>query len=182
MSGEGLFPLPAVTVGRTAAISTDNVYRYWLNREWGEGEGRIGDGATFVMLNPSTADAENDDPTIRRCIGFAKSWGCVRLRVVNLYAYRATKPEAMFNARHEVGIDIVGPDNDMWVTHALRVTAGPVVAAWGANAQPDRVAEVMALPGAARMQVLGLTKAGAPRHPLYMPAASTLTPYRKARS
>lgn len=170
-SEDALFDLPPqVTPG--AVISADSVYRYWLHRSWGEGEDRVGDGATFVMLNPSTADATLDDPTIRRCIGFAKAWGCVRLRVVNLYALRSTDPKGLWS--HP---DPVGPENDMWIEHALRVTNGPVVAAWGANAKPDRVKHVMKLPGMDRVQHLGLTKAGAPRHPLYLRADSPLAPF-----
>lgn len=78
---------------RYASISECNRYRWWLRRVWDArllSDGRIANEVNFVMLNPSTADAEVDDPTIRRCIGFAKAWGFAALTVTNLYALRGT--------------------------------------------------------------------------------------------
>lgn len=170
----GLFELE----GRRALLSPDGVYRYTLHRGWGA---RGSASAVFVMLNPSTADAHLDDPTIRRCVGFAKRLGCGGLKVVNLYAYRATSPDDMFAARR-AGNDIIGPENDeiLWAT--LYVAAHhdrPVVAAWGAEADQARVAEVVSMARAAgvEFQALGVTKHGAPRHPLYLRADSELTPW-----
>lgn len=168
----GLFDPPGVPspLRSDAHFSGDGVHRYWLHRAWDDG----GDGATFVMLNPSTADAVVNDRTINRCIGFAKEWGCTHLRVVNLYALRSTDPDALW-----VHDDPVGPDNDMWIEHALKVTAGPVVAAWGVNARLDRVMQVLALPRAQeRLMCLGVTKNGAPKHPLFVPGGTPLVPYR----
>lgn len=149
---------------RTGALMTeDGRYRYWLERRWGSGP-----WVTFVMLNPSTADATEDDPTIRRCVGFAKSWGLAGLMVVNLYALRSTDPKGLWTDD-----DPVGPRNDFHLrTAALDAAMGgtPLVAAWGANAKPSRVAQVRAMPGMDRLSHLGLTKAGAPKHPLYLRA------------
>ena len=153
----------------TAHLSDDGLYRYSLTRWVLDGVAR--DRATeagretclFVMLNPSTADADRDDPTIRRCMRFTRDWGFARLKVVNLYALRATDPKALWLAD-----DPVGPEND----HNLALAFGMCdasIAAWGAHAKPERVAEVMAIPMAPRY-ALGLTKHGAPRHPLYMRA------------
>jgi hypothetical protein len=156
-----------------AYISDDGLYRYTLGRRWSD-DLDVGP-AVFVMLNPSTADAEVDDPTIRRCIGFAKALGCGGLHVVNLYAFRATKPADMFAAA-----DPVGPENDQVLTDtAVRAEREdrPLIAAWGANAKPGRVAKVLGLPGFGSLQALGLTKAGAPRHPLYLPSASRPSAY-----
>lgn len=162
---ESLFPTPR----GSANISDDGLYRYSLTRHVLTGDARdhateIGkETCTFVMLNPSTADAEQDDPTIRRCIGFARDWGYARLKVVNLYAYRATNPRDLWLAD-----DPVGPEND----HALALAFGMsdcLTAAWGAHAKPERVAAVMAIPMAPRY-ALGLTKNGSPHHPLYAPA------------
>jgi hypothetical protein len=142
----------------SAFISNDGLYRYSLTREL-DGKGTC----TFVMLNPSTADAEQDDPTIRRCIRFAKEWGFGRLKVVNLYAYRATKPADLWLAD-----DPVGPEND----HTLSLVFGGsdlIVAAWGCHAKSDRVAEILSWPIRPRV-CLGITKQGAPRHPLYLRA------------
>lgn len=156
-------------VRRHARISKDGLYRYALWREWRTALERPR-WATFVMLNPSTADAEVDDPTIRRCIGFAKSLGCTGLAVVNLYALRSTSPDALW-----VADDPVGPENDATLAEFLGMSAryhGPLIAAWGAKAKADRVREVLALPGADRLLALGTTKDGAPRHPLYLRADS----------
>jgi hypothetical protein len=143
-----------------AFISDDGLYRYSLTRHVAPltGEGT----ATFVMLNPSTADAETDDPTIRRCIGFARSWGFEWLKVVNLFAFRATDPRELLAAD-----DPSGPEN---LCTIAKVVGGSdlVVCAWGAfplagREHVDLVLELIAAPHA-----LGLTKNGSPRHPLYV--------------
>lgn len=155
---------------RGAILSPDRLYRYWLSRRWGRGP-----LATFIMLNPSVADATQDDPTIRRCIGFAKTWGLAGIAVVNLYALRSTQPAALWLAE-----DPVGPDNDVHLESAAAMAyahQSPIVAAWGANARPNRVAEVLALAGMDRLTALGVTKAGQPRHPLYLRADCTPTPW-----
>jgi hypothetical protein len=118
----------------------------------------------FVMLNPSTADAEQDDPTIRRCMGFARTWGFGGIVVLNLYAYRATKPTDLWRAT-----DPVGPENDRLLGDYL-ARAELIVAAWGAHAKPQRIQALqkMAAVRDAALHCLGVTKAGAPRHPLYV--------------
>ena len=149
---------------RGAVISDCGRYRYRLTRTWDD----TLPAATFVMLNPSTADANVDDPTIRRCLGFARAWGCGSLVVVNLYAWRATDPRELLTAD-----DPVGPNNYAYLTAEAMVAAdsgGPLVAAWGASGQPERVAQVLALPGMDRLTALALTKTGQPRHPLYLKA------------
>jgi hypothetical protein len=153
----------------SAYLSECGRYRYSLTRDVAPltGEGTC----TFVMLNPSSADAEKDDPTVRRCIRFARDWGYARLTVVNLYAFRATDPRALKTAT-----DPVGPEND----HVLSVVFGAsdrIVAAWGCHAAPERVAEVMGWPIRPRI-CLGLTKDGAPRHPLYVRADARLVGFR----
>ncbi len=108
-----------------AVISDCGKYRYTLEREWMTGQGTC----LFVMLNPSTADASEDDPTIRRCIGFAQRWGYQRLTVGNLFAYRATDPLGL----REVPLDVaIGPEND---DHLCDLSHGAslIVAAWGAH-------------------------------------------------
>lgn len=156
---------------RTDALISDcGKYRYWLSRWWSNTIAP----ATFVMLNPSTADAAVDDPTIRRCIGYAKAWGCGGVRVVNLYAYRATDPKELWKVP-----DPVGPENDHFLeifAWEARAWPGPLVAAWGANAKPDRVADVLRIPGMDRLEALALTRQGQPRHPLYLRADLTPGP------
>jgi hypothetical protein len=122
----------------------------------------------FVMLNPSTADAHHNDPTIRRCLRYAQDWNCGALMVANLYAWRATDPNDLWTAD-----DPVGPQNDAHLYAAATIAAesgGPLVGAWGANARPDRIAAVLALPGMDRLTALAVTKAGQPKHPLYLKA------------
>lgn len=163
---------PGVGVRREAVLSEDGQYRYSLVRRWASS----GLPAQFIMLNPSIADDAVDDPTIRRCVGFARALGCAGLVVVNLYAYRATKPADLWRAE-----DPVGPHADTYiriVAHRAAVGA-PLIAAWGANAKPDRVAHVRELVASARAELtaLGVTKSGAPRHPLYLPSAAVPTPW-----
>jgi hypothetical protein len=150
-------------VNRNATLSDDGRYRYRLTRDWDASESRV----AFCMLNPSTADAEEDDPTIRRCIGFAQSWGYGGLVVVNLFAYRATNPLALAAVE-----DPVGPENDAhlsWVAGS----ADLIVAAWGVGGGlRGRDRAVKARWATRIVHHLGLTKAGHPRHPLYLPSAT----------
>ena len=81
--------IPIIEVRKGAVIDPTGLYRYSLWREWNPDAAQI----TFIMLNPSRADATNDDPTIRRCINFASSWGYGYLEVVNLFAYRTSHPQ-----------------------------------------------------------------------------------------
>jgi hypothetical protein len=152
---------------RKAAFSPCGRYRYTLWRDWG-GEG--GKYALFVCLNPSTADDERDDPTVRRCIAFADAWGYRRLCVANLFALRATDPAALLAAA-----DPVGPDNDAWLRRAAR-GAAVVVAAWGnRGARLGRDGEVLAL--LPRPHFLRLTVRGRPEHPLRLPRGLTPRPW-----
>jgi hypothetical protein len=142
-----------------AAFSRDRRYRYRLWRRWDRSRPAI----AFCMLNPSTADARRDDPTIRRCIGFAREWGYGGIEVVNIFALRATDPRELRSAR-----DPVGPRNDAFMLRAA--AQSPVVIAWGVHgALRDRGATALRLFGPrARLLALGRTRSGAPRHPLYL--------------
>lgn len=155
------------TVGAT--FSACGQYRYTLERE---GDGLIAgrDRAVFVMLNPSTADATFDDPTIRRCRAFAKAWGRDGITVANLYAFRSTDPAALWTCA-----DPIGPENDDYL-YVLGMNHGRIVCAWGANAREVRVRAVVEvlLDAGAQLMCLGVTKSGAPRHPLYVRADQPL--------
>lgn len=153
---------------RGAVIEGD--HRYTLTRQWGDGA-----RCTFIMLNPSTADATKDDPTIRRCLGFARRLGCESSVVANLYAYRATNPFDLWKAA-----DPVGPLNNRYLIDVAldaERNGTPLIAAWGALAKRDRVLDVLRLPGMQRLSALGVTKSGAPRHPLYLGADAELRPW-----
>jgi len=154
----------------TAWFSEDQAYRYLLTRWLGD-EPKV---MTWIMLNPSTADAFTDDPTIRRCIRFARREGCGTIRVVNLFAYRATDPREL----SAPGRDPVGPDNDRFLDEHTQ--ASLVVAAWGAggtlNGRAREVGGRLAAAGT-RLNCLGVTKDGHPRHPLYVRSDAPLIPW-----
>src|SRR5262245_7784176 len=161
-----------LTLRDNAVISTCGRYRYVLTRQVGPGSL----AATFVMLNPSTADAMNDDPTIRRCIGYARQWGCGRLVVLNLFAFRATDPAHLKQAD-----DPVGPKNREWLKRTLLAPhGGPVVCAWGVHGSfmdQDRTVTGWIDSWGIRPFALGRTRGGHPKHPLYLPKAARLIPY-----
>ena len=138
-------------------------YRYRLTREPLTPYPCLGT-ALFVMLNPSTADASLDDPTIRRCRRFVDSWGCAGITVANLHALQATNPMALWSH-----VDPVGPDNDMYLS-GVAAEYEDVVFAWGNNAKPGRVDKVYSIfkRRGRKIWCLGTTKSGAPRHPLYV--------------
>lgn len=157
-----------------SGADVEGEYRYRLWRSWAPARGRC----VFVMLNPSTADASQDDATIRRCVDFVTRWDFGCLDVVNLYALRSTDPKSLRSHA-----DPIGPRGDIAIEDAVQ-GARRVVAAWGTNATAARHRSVLA---ALRRTVpdvlvhLGLTKAGFPRHPLYLPAATVPTPWGNPR-
>ncbi|MDX1418627.1 MAG: DUF1643 domain-containing protein [Rubricoccaceae bacterium] len=140
-----------------AEFSRCGRYRYLLTRTWDPARERV----VFIGLNPSTADATRDDPTIRRIVGFARRWGAGGVDVLNLFAYRATDPRAM-----KAAADPVGPENDRYLA-AYAGCAAVTVAAWGVHgAHRGRAEAVAAWLG--DLRCLGTTRAGHPRHPLYL--------------
>jgi hypothetical protein len=165
----------APTMIRTATISDDGLYRYRLGRRWASGPLMV-----WAMLNPSTADADVDDPTIRRCMGFANRERFGGIEVINLYALRATKPEHLLD--HP---DPEGPDNVRhWSEVLLDLKVCKAVAAWGAGAgmkglptpkYPSRWGWL-----GSGWQCLGQTKGSYPRHPLYVKADTYFELFRGA--
>lgn len=163
--------------GAGADISPCGKYRYTLWRRWSE----YGPLATFVMLNPSTADATVDDPTIRKCMGFAKRWGKSGIWVVNLFALRSTDPMGLLSVSEPFG-----PNNWDWLRAAAE--HDEVVCAWGAtggakvqNLIKWRIASVLPLlanaSGNRGLFCLGKAKNGAPRHPLMLSYDTPLQAY-----
>lgn len=154
---------------RTTEFSPCRRYRYTLWREWDEDilarttGARPDEYLMVIGLNPSTADETCDDPTIRKCVGFAKRWGYGALCMTNLFAFRATDPKVM---KRELGP--IGPDNDEWLARIAR-GAGMILAAWGAHGSHlKRDAEVCQLLEGRSMSVLKLNKDMSPMHPLYV--------------
>ncbi len=135
-------------------------YRYNLTRDWAGGR-----QVAFVMLNPSTADALVDDPTIRRCIGFAKDWGYGRLVVINLFAYRTSQPSVLKYVTAPVG----ALNGYFWRKVLRDPSVDDIIAAWGAWDGSRSASRLFARIAEDRpIRCLGTTKHGYPKHPLYL--------------
>lgn len=146
-------------------------HRYRLLRRWKDSLKK----AVFAMLNPSIADNRRDDPTVRVCMGFADRWGCGELVVVNLFGLIATNPAELF--AHP---DPVGVANDSFIYEASR-EADILVAAWGDGGGrlcAARARAVMGILAGRDVRCLGITKSGAPRHPLRVAYSTPLVAYR----
>lgn len=152
---------------RDAVISDCGKYRYLLRRSWDHAKSRT----LFVMLNPSTADAKVDDPTIRSCLRLARDNGYGSFEVINLFGFRATDPTALSKAA-----DPIGPNN-FGVSGAAINRCDTVICAWGAHPMAER----RAMPVFEQIRshrpaayCLGTTKSGAPKHPLYIKSGTSL--------
>lgn len=158
----------------TAEFSPCERYRYKLTRSIVTDPRTVASpipgvrSVAFVMLNPSTATADVDDPTIRRCIGYATAWGAADLTIVNLFALRATDPRKLRDAE-----DPVGPENDDYIEAAVR-QSDLTICAWGAHGELQgrnrKVIDLLKDRGlAVQLHTLRRTASGEPGHPLYLP-------------
>lgn len=151
-----------------AIISKCGNYRYALWRTW-ELRKKY---ALFIGLNPSTADAEKDDPTIRRCIQFARSWGFGGINMLNLFAYRSTNPKVL-----KTVTDPIGQENDATLKKHFE-KAGITIVCWGVRGGlMGRDEEVVRLLGGANLSCLGTTFEEYPCHPLYLPMNTKPVPF-----
>lgn len=148
-----------------AMISEDEKYRYALWRTWDKDKPVV----MFIMLNPSTADGNKDDPTIRKCMAYAKAWGYGALIVGNLYAFKTKDPKVLENILFPIG-----PHCDSWL-YTLSKMADLRIAAWGNKILSDkRVEQVKGILSShmkgivSRLYYLELSKSGNPKHPLYL--------------
>lgn len=159
-----------------AVFSPDRRHRYLLTRRLGAGD-RVLAG---IGANPSTADAFRNDPTIKRGMGFGAAWGCGLYVMLNAYGWRDTKPENMWAAWRD-GADIVGEHNDLAIGFVLdQLVDGDIpLAAWGKIPTESRARQVAAVATTAgiKLQCLGVTKDGAPKHPLYLAASTRPEPW-----
>ena len=156
-----------------AQFTPCGLYRWTLQRAWDQARPRL----LFIGLNPSRADAERDDPTLRRLIGFARAWGFGALDVVNLFGRCSPSPAVLRRCN-----DPIGPENDHWLKEALarlQPQAGDALwLGWGnGGVWRQRDQQVLALlatklPADLTLWAIGLTASGQPRHPLYAPAAA----------
>lgn len=165
-----------VIAAASAEFSTCRRYRYTLTRRFASGP-----SVAFIGLNPSTADETQDDPTIRRCLGFARRWGFGELLMLNLYTLRSTAPSGLWGVPEPVGADCSwGNVADVAIALGAN-TARMVICAWGANPGPvpDRPAVVLRIveDAGARAFALGLTRDGQPRHPLRVRADVDPVPF-----
>ncbi len=149
-----------------AVISDCGKYRYKLERIWDERKS----GVVFIMLNPSTADASVDDPTVRRCINYAKKWGYGSLTVLNLYAFKSTDPGLLSKLTSS---EKVGIENGDYLFQAKFMTH-KIVVAWGVGGGDGSVQFRSIFKNIARLYCLDTTKDGYPRHPLYCKKDLTL--------
>jgi hypothetical protein len=166
-------------VQRRALLSPDGRYRYILEREWNPASASV----CWVMLNPSTADADVDDPTVRRCLRFTRRWaasdpelGIGRMTVVNLFARRSTSPQALLDLTLE---EMSGPDN-AWHLQEQIQRARFVVAGWGGfyrKLAGRPLVEEIASSAGVPLFCLGTTASDDPRHPLYVPGATVRQPW-----
>jgi|TARA_B110000971_G_scaffold121074_1_gene124015 hypothetical protein len=149
---------------KNAIFSPCRRYRYALWRTWDQNKPSV----LFIGLNPSTADETNDDPTLTRCINYAKYWGYGSVCIANIFAYRATKPKELFARKR-----IIGKENNHWL-FKLANDADLVIAAWGNHGQyKNRSSHVKLM--FKQLHCLKLTKKGEPAHPLYLRADLTPT-------
>lgn len=143
-----------------AEFSPSLSYRYHLWRKVGGARGRC----CFVMLNPSTADETANDPTIRRCIGFARCWGYAHLDVLNIFAWRSTDPRALYDLDNPIG-----PSNDATIAR-VAAAADVVICAWGKHGALHGRGEAVRKMLGARAKALHINGDGSPKHPLYLRA------------
>ncbi len=156
---------------RTALFDATGQYRYSLGRRWQP----KGPEVAFVMLNPSRADADRDDPTLRACIQFARRWAYGSLVVVNLFGYRTAYPAELRKVA-----DPVGPENDYYLMAAVE-RSHQVVLAWGNEGcfgGRDRTILQKLKAHSSKLTYLQLNRSGQPRHPLYVRRDRPLSPYR----
>lgn len=166
---------PSGAWGSSGPLQPGDAYRYFLWRCWDPELKPL----LAVLLNPSTADGKVPDPTVKKMIRFAKKWRCGRLWVVNLYAYRASKPTMLFAPG-----DPVGPHNGSWLAVALNqvnAMGGLTVCGWGSTKAPNKNTQVERVRALAEMvgeplHALRLSKDGHPWHPLYLPEDGSAKP------
>lgn len=154
----------------SAVFDPTGNYRYLLWRTWQTDAPCL----TFVMLNPSTADADRNDPTIRRCLQFAQSWGYGSLKVVNLFGFKATHPKILQQAS-----DPIGTENDRHLLAAVQKSDRTIIAwgNWGTMQGRDRI--VMDLISSYSVYCLGVNRSGQPKHPLYLSARTMPIQYEQ---
>jgi hypothetical protein len=166
-------PAASCALSYAASFSACGHYRWWLQRVWAPERPRL----LFLGLNPSLADAQRDDPTLRRILGFARRWGYGAVEVLNLFARVSASPGHLRRCD-----DPVGPENDAWLAGRLGLGGQQPAVVWlawgnqGARQQRDQQVLAVLAAAAVPMAAIALTQAGQPRHPLYAPGDARLWP------
>lgn len=156
--------LENLLIQKGAHFSIDRKYRYNLWRIWEPEYPKI----NWLMLNPSTADENVEDPTISKCIRFSKMWGYGSVYITNIFAYRATAPEDM-----KAQADPIGPNNDWYVWSTAKMV-DKVICAWGNHGEHlGRADHTRNMLKDVELHCLKLNKTGEPQHPLYLPFKTT---------
>ncbi|MEO1349475.1 MAG: DUF1643 domain-containing protein [Cyanobacteria bacterium J06635_15] len=170
--------VPANRIGRRAVFDSTGQYRYALVRTWPTSAAIPPAALVFVMLNPSTADHRCDDPTIRRCMGFAQAWGYGQLEVVNLFALKTPHPRQLSQSSQPIGAE-----NDRYLLTAVEQAERVVMAwgNWGHLQGRDRAIFNLLDPYLSKCHCFGWTKANQPRHPLYLKRTAALQPVLSSR-
>lgn len=146
---------------KNAILSADRIYRYVLSREWDERKPYV----MFIGLNPSTADENADDPTINKCINFAKNWGYGGIYMLNLFAFRTTYPDVLFTAEEPIG-----NENDQYLEeYAMKVDK--IICAWGNNGDFKNRSQTVKN-SLEKLYYLKMNKTDEPAHPLYLAVSS----------
>jgi hypothetical protein len=162
----------------TAVYSDNRFHRYVLTRLLGPPHGKT---TMVIGLNPSTATADQNDPTVRRCVGFTETFGCSLFCMTNAFAFRSTKPLGLLDVS-----DPVGPENDAELVRVAK-TADVIVLAWGTHSNAKlrnliarRGAEVVRLLSGHKLMCLGRNRDGSPKHPLYLRADTKPIEWKRA--
>ena len=151
---------------RAAIFSKDRKYRYVLKRIWDD---KI-KSCLFICLNPSTANEIEDDPTIRRCIGYANSFGYGGMVMVNIFAYRSTNPKKLKKVNNPIG-----KENNKYIEE-MCLKADKIILAWGNNGELNNRGDIVIkeLQQRYKLYCFGMNKSGQPKHPLYLPKKTFL--------
>lgn len=157
---------------KSATLSRCKRYRYQLERRWGASPSRRST-VVFIGLNPSTADATTDDPTIRKCIAYAQRWKFNRLIMVNLFAWRATDPNELMTSA-----DPIGKQNDNYIATAV-ASGSLTIACWGEHGSLLSRSDDLRAQYSRKLHCLRTNVSGQPAHPLYLPASLTPVKLKK---
>ena len=153
-------------------ISECGSYRYTLKRDWPK-------PCLFIMLNPSTADAAKDDPTLKACMRFAKREGCTSLTIVNLFALRSPNPDILLKRANPSG----SQNRAYQATEIEKARGGLVIVAWGSHKstgiKKDNISALLKIIRGEGLTpyCLGVNKDGNPKHPLYLKNNQELIEY-----